>query len=578
MKTKNFFTTLAVLVSISLLFTACPEPGTGPDNPQDTIPNDTVPEKPEEPVVVYDAVKLVGNCIKSDYSASDWMYDEPAALGGASKLTAEKLSTAGKKIIGIRVRIDSEVEDFKVFLGEDYQNPELVKSAKWNDCGWQYVLFDKPYEIPADKDLYIGWEGNTKSLILEEMRKTVPDEMAKFENRWMSIGDFCKDQQIENSFGVISMVAWPLQAICVEGDYSQEARKTDAVIDNAPVKPYVVVGETQRIEVDVRNMGILTLKDVEVKANAGAASVSVTLPAPLMNGQSVRVNLDLVQQASSYKTQDVAVEVAVPDDQVIKDNTVTFAGQRIYNDKGYTRNAIIVEQFTGQKCGNCPGGAAGMKKAIEGLPDEDEGRVAWVAHHSGYGKDQFTLDESDQIATFLSVPGAPYCNINRMEQTLGSGELPMLLWHPKSAKTQMLALLLDEPGSASLEVKSQYNSSSRTFTVTLSGKTSEADAYLTAIITQSGIVAEQSGAGIDYEHNHAPRKFLTPAIGEKLELGADGSFSKEYTYTIPEKVGSFDCVPEDMDLVVYLHGNIKGASKRHVYNADCIAITTGEKR
>lgn len=570
MKIRNLFAMSTLLIAVSLLFTACPEPVTPPDDPNEpNTPEE--PNEPQEPVVVYDAVKLLGNCIKSDYSASDWVYDDMEALGGASKLTGDKLTAAGKKIIGIRVRIDSEVEDFKVFLGENYQNPEVVKTAKWNDCGWQYVLFDEPYEITG-KDLYIGWEGTTKSLILEEMHKTVQDEMAKHNGRWMPIADFCNEEKLG-----VSVVAWPLQAICVDGDYSAEPRKTDVVIDNAPIKPYAIVGENQVIEVDVRNMGVLTIKELVVKAGAGAGNASFTLPNPLMNGQSVRVKLEIMQQASSVKKQDVTVEAVLDGDQALKDNTVSFQGQRIYNDRKYSRNTILVEQFTGQTCGNCPIGAARMKRAIEGLPDEDQNRVTWVAHHSGYYDDTFTLSESKEIVQRLNVTGAPMCNINRMEQTLSSGSAPVLLWQPVQAKTQMLALLLDEPGYASLDVKSQYDAGSRTFTVTISGQTSESSAFLTAIITQSGIIADQSNGGTDYEHNHAPRKFLTPGIGEKLELAADGSFSREYSCKIPEKVGSYDCKPEDMDLVVYIHGNIGGTSSRHVYNADCVEITTGKR-
>ena len=41
---------------------------------------------------------------------------------------------------------------------------------------------------------------------------------------------------------------------------------------------------------------------------------------------------------------------------------------------------------------------------------------------------------------------------------------------------------------------------------------------------------------------------------------------------IPEKVGSFDCVLEDMEVVAFVHGDIKDKDNREIYNADKIDI------
>lgn len=578
MKLRKFFSMMAVLVSVSMLFTACPNPEPGP-KPPGGGEGEGGGENP--PVSAsYDEVKLVGNCKKSDMSASSWTFYDPVSLGAASKLSAAKLAEGGKKIIGVRARLDYEVTDFKVFLGEDYQNPEIVKEAEYVEGGWQYVLFDKPYEV-ADKDLYIGWEGNTKSLVLEELRTAVAGEMAKMENQWVDVATFCKEIELNDGNAYITKVAWPVQAICVEGDYSAETRLIDAAIDGISVASYSVVGESQRIAVEVRNAGINTAKGIEVSATVGSDKQSVKMTKDLMNGQSAIVYVDVMQGAVTSKTQTVNVEISLAGDQAVRDNVNKFDGQRVYQNRSMSRNAILIEQFTGQGCGYCPGGAAAIKEAMAGLDAANSDKVAWIANHT-YGTDAFTVSESAIIASRLGVASAPMCNINRMVINYQPGK-SSLIWSPYAVTTDMLTALIGEPALADLKLEPSYDAGSRTFTVKVTGKTSEAEAYLTAVVSQNGIKAQQADYSIkagqqsDYEHNHAPRKFLSPAIGDKLELGADGTFTKEYTYTIPEKVGSFACVPEDMEFVAFVHGNIASASNRVVFNTDWVKVTTGNR-
>ena len=97
------------------------------------------------------------------------------------------------------------------------------------------------------------------------------------------------------------------------------------------------------------------------------------------------------------------------------------------------------------------------------------------------------------------------------------------------------------------------------------------EAFITVLVKQSGIVARQASAGNNYEHNNAPRAFLTDAKGDALTLNG-GDYSATYTYTIPEQVGTFRCYPEDMEVVVFVHGNISRSAARMVYNADQVYV------
>ena len=51
------------------------------------------------------------------------------------------------------------------------------------------------------------------------------------------------------------------------------------------------------------------------------------------------------------------------------------------------RNALLIEKFTGQGCGYCPGGETSVNNAIKGHEDQ----VARINHHFGYMDDIFTI-------------------------------------------------------------------------------------------------------------------------------------------------------------------------------------------
>lgn len=562
MKIRKFFLMMAVLVSSALLFTACPP------EPPVTPPI----EKPNEEVK-YKEVKLFGNCTKSDYSADSWSFGNKVTLGATTKLNAAKLAVAGKQIIGIRARIDSEVDNFKVFLGKDYKNPEIVKDTTYSEVGWQYVLFDEPYDV-TDEDIYIGWEGKTASLVLETARKELDGEMVKLDEDWVTMADFCTAIKLNDGQNYLTKMAWPLQAICVDGDYSQETRFYDVVIDGVNVEPYVVAGENQPLEMMVRNNALTTLTNIEVKATVGSNSNSATIPM-LMNGQSAIVKLDIMQ-GEAQGIQDVTFEALLSDDQAPKNNTVTVS-QRVYKDRSLSRNTVLIEQFTGQGCGYCPGGANAIKEAIADLGDAS--KVVWVVNHYGYVADDFTVSESETIGSRLGVPGAPTCDLNR---ALIPG-ISSLVWSPYNMTADILKTALDEPALADIKIESQYNADTREFTATVSGKCLASEAYITAIVSQNGMVATQKDYSnnkdetiTDYVHNHAPRKFLTSAVGEKLTVAADGTYSKTFTYTVSPKVGKFDCKPEDMEFVAFIHGDIQTDS-RFVFNSDWVELTTGKR-
>lgn len=58
-----------------------------------------------------------------------------------------------------------------------------------------------------------------------------------------------------------------------------------------------------------------------------------------------------------------------------------------------------------------------------------------------------------------------------------------------------------------------------------------------------------------------------------LTLDADGRYSASFSYTIPDAVGVYDCIPTAMQPVVMVHGPLDKPDARVVYNADHVSVS-----
>ena len=540
MNLKNLFKATFALVLGLVVFTAC-----------DVIDKPSEKDSKE--------VYLFGNCKQSGMHG----YVMGIADGrnhtysAASMLDGMDLLEKGKEIIGIRAYIGDEVTNATVWAGDDYENPTYIKEFTYKQGGWQYVLFDEPIKL-NNQDIYIGYTvtGVGGSVLAAESASKA------HKTEWICI---------DGSWQLLSKAAgkalWSIQAIVAGGDYKDE-KQHDLVVECVTMPKSVSAGESVNVTCEVRNAGIKQTGSVEVKCTIGGASVSATVSEQLMNGQSAIVTLPVISAPNAGGNIEAVVSVSesgVTEDRE-SDNTVKKS-LRVYSET-VSRNCTYIEQFTGQDCPNCPGGSKAMAEAIAKMTNPNA--AVWVAHHT-YGTDQFTLNQSLSIANALYVNAAPQCNINRTEVDYGMG-VEELIWHPGYATKAILEGTLNEPGLATIELSRSYNAETRELSVEVKGRSIEKNAYITAIVTQSGIVARQSGSSGDYVHNNAPRAFLTAAKGDKLELDADGNYAVTYTYTIPATVGSFECLPENMNIAVLVHGNISDANNRLVYNADQLPV------
>ena len=539
MNTKKFFGLFTALVAVVLLFTACP---------------------PKPPVVDGSSIRLYGNTKTTTAEGLDAIgisdgsdYDYKAA----SLLSGAELTDNGTEIIGIRFYVRDGAKSGKIFIGPDYENPVVEKEYTYKKGGWQYVLFDEPYAVTGE-DIYIGYsiKGSGYLLGFETTSRNMPGEMLYFNGAW---GTF---KTVVGSNG-----KWTMQAIMRGGDYSTDIQNNLVVECVENIYTAALEGWNMPLTFEVRNSGAKTAYNVAVKCTFGSQSKDVTIDS-LMNGQSYFVESPFTVSGSGTVSVSIDASVDGVTDETPNDNSVKTSCTVTGSDN--VRNRALIEQFTGQSCPNCPPGAANLKAAIEATGHPEY--FVWVAHHDGYYEDDFTLVESSTITDALGVNGAPSICVNRTS-VAGQG----LVWHPGSATAVNLLGCYATPAKATLEFNHTLVGDS--ITVNVSGTTAESAAKVTVILIQSGITAKQSGANSNYVHNNAPCLFLTPAKGQDLTIGEGGAFSATLSGKIPATFGegNFNTVYSDIEVVVFVHGDIKSSANRNVFNADKKPLLEGNE-
>ena len=199
---------------------------------------------------------------------------------------------------------------------------------------------------------------------------------------------------------------------------------------------------------------------------------------------------------------------------------------------------VLIEDFTGQKCSNCPLAHEEVEK-LQKVYGAD--KVIAVAIHGG---PQAVDDSNTSIVGLANEQGREY---NRRWGSFS---------YPKGVVDRQGGLTDFEKWNASVAVRStihpkvnlqidkaEVDASTRQLELECSVEALDAvDGRLQLWLTESDIVALQTmpgvwGGGIskDYVHHHVFRTSINGLDGESLALGKDDKVEKKYIYTISEK-------------------------------------------
>ena len=218
---------------------------------------------------------------------------------------------------------------------------------------------------------------------------------------------------------------------------------------------------------------------------------------------------------------------------------------------------ILLEEFTGIHCGNCPDGHAMAKKLHTAKPED----VFIIAVHAGYyaepSPDQADLrtDDGIELHDFFGADSYPSGMVNRIPYE-NEYAISRSLW-AKQAR-----IIISDIAPVNLMVNCEYDDFYEKITVTVDGywvEDSPSDsARLSVALLQNNIQAYQAGSGIgdDYIHQHILRDYITDAFGDLITTNKKGEyFTATYTYTLPEDYRGVIVVPEQLELIAFVTEN-----------------------
>lgn len=224
---------------------------------------------------------------------------------------------------------------------------------------------------------------------------------------------------------------------------------------------------------------------------------------------------------------------------------------------------VLLEEFTGKGCTNCPKGSREIENLLTLFPDN----LVAVSIHAGFfaNPDIFPIGQYDlrppQAQELFNLLGPnlgyPAGVVNR---TLVNGDMQLGANQWASA----ISRELQTPPAIELSIVKEYNSVSRELEVTVTGVAKQdlsGDIRLGVMLTESGIVDaqdDQEFGGIDpnYVHKHVLRTMLTPvsgvAVGSSFVSGQP--FTQTFTIVLEPNWNA-----DEMEIIAFV-SNVQGSA------------------
>ncbi len=228
-------------------------------------------------------------------------------------------------------------------------------------------------------------------------------------------------------------------------------------------------------------------------------------------------------------------------------------------DPFITAPNVLIEEFTGHQCNNCPKAAAEAKNIIDANP----GRVFTIGIHAGgfantnadYPTD-FTTPEGDELFQFANPAGVPVGMVNRVGFGTQAGNVPYPKWAQNTAD-----ILQTSTAPIGMILEARVDTSTRELCLTVKFKAMEdltgVALRWSAFITEGNIKSPQkmpdNTKNKDYIHEHVLRAAINGAFGSDFVdfTGAKDEVSCETrSYNL-----SPDWDIEHCEVVVLVHKN-----------------------
>lgn len=230
----------------------------------------------------------------------------------------------------------------------------------------------------------------------------------------------------------------------------------------------------------------------------------------------------------------------------------------VYVEPVSAKRNVLIEDFTGQRCINCPKATDAIHEIQKVYGEETVVAVAIHCGDLGFAGNKRYAGLTSGIGNdywnnwFKSGQGQPVANFNRSY----TAELENQSW------SSIVANALSQNTNVSINLSVSYNESTREVTtVTESVAPIGYKGKLQLWLIEDGIVAMQRIPNGDYDysyvHNHVLRDAINGTWGEDIAFGEEAK-TLTHTYTLPAAFGKAgtvlsECIPQNCKIVAFVY-------------------------
>ena len=501
-----------------------------------------------------------------------------ATHGVAIRVPESKMQLLkGKRITGLRAAFSTrKLSELRIFATHDL-TATPVAEALVSGASTSVVEFDFDQPITIDgQPLFLGYKATLSNA--EGGKPCLFDEAADLPTGY--VWGYADGAWIDVSNRGLGA---PILQFVVEGS----ADFTDVLVKPVNVQGYCKAGSDISLQGEIFNFGTTPITSLTLQTAVGdaAASQQEVTGLNVAPGAVHTYSLEGIN-ASQPGALDLRLEVPTVNGQTDAEPADNAVTSQVFLYPANVQKRLLLENFTGQTCSNCPSGHESINTAIMGRTDD----FVIVAHHAGYAPDLFTMAEDVEYTWLYNLGGsiyAPAVTINRLPYTEGASSVVF-------GNTTALYVTLPQAIATadarqpyvSVEMENAFNEADGTGTVTVYVHTfvspSTLPHALNVWLTQDGIVANQANGGTSYVHDHAFRGTLNGSTwGESIELIPGETVTRTIDYTIPASITSsyannyaFATDPSRMQIVAFVSDASESALECAVHNANAIGVTT----
>lgn len=418
--------------------------------------------------------------------------------------------------------------------------------------GWNNIALENPYTIESGKTFYLGYtykqKGRSYGISCSGSYKE-GGLYYQFDNEgWIT----------DSKYGNLCLEG------CVAGDKLPE-------YDIALVKAYMgrlyYVGNPLTVSITVMNRGIKVIEGFTLGYEIPGVGTETTHLECNLNPNDIQEievsfpSIDLPYTESTPMTLTISA-IDGGKDINLADNVYSFEFKSVCN---LYERVVLMEEFTTEKCVNCPPAAAKVLGAAKNIEERHPGSLAVICHHAGYGTDFLTTPDDEALCELYGATTyAPAMMINR---TIESG-FPVMNVKSLDEIEAMLEDALVDNTLIGMKIEAEYDEITNNVNVDISGERlydfTDTPLNISVVIVENNIkIQKQVGADAGYTHQHVYR-CGNSTWGETIDW--DNNFTYSYELPVDENWNK-----QNLDIIAYVsqYDNLD-IKKRKVENARII--------